>query len=358
MDTLRLRAIDRSLSFPALLTARTGSLLLRGRTPDPRPLIVRPGGMGDLILLCVAAERLGFDPREFYWVIERRSAVWARHLRLEYVCFDEGLVAQNWKLAGRFATVINSEQLFGLSQATALLACGRNSTLTCFDTNRAAAWADRQVPYDPDLTHETTAFEALLATGLNLARLPRGEAARPRASAATEKRIVGLAGLQSVTRAFSVGEWARFIHHWIGGEEFWIASSELDRPFARQLVARFPRQAQTFEGSFGELCGLVRNSPEVLTVDGGFLHIASYYGVPVTAIFTSSRATKWAPLAIGSRIVRRRDLDCQPCAWFAQVPQCPHHFLCKELDFGTHLGSIHPHPAPATHDRLLPLVRV
>jgi hypothetical protein len=59
-----------------------GSLLGRLRCLEGRPLILRPGGMGALILMCVVSEELGYDPREFFWVIERLGAApWAR-LRL------------------------------------------------------------------------------------------------------------------------------------------------------------------------------------------------------------------------------------------------------------------------------------
>jgi hypothetical protein len=125
MDPLRLRQIDSALWPAAAGVARLGSLLGRLRCVEGRPLILRPGGMGDLILMCVAAEELGYDPREFFWVIERRSSVWAQHLGLDYFCYDSELLGSHWRLAGRFTTVINSEQFFGLSQATALLACRR-----------------------------------------------------------------------------------------------------------------------------------------------------------------------------------------------------------------------------------------
>ena len=105
------------------------------------------------------------------------------------------------------------------------------------------------------------------------------------------------------------------------------------------------------------LCDLIRASEEVLTVDGGFLHIASYYGVPVTGLFTSGRDRKWAALSPGSRVVRRDDLPCRPCTWFGQVPHCTHNFVCKELDFAAHLRSIDPHGAPAANPGLLPVMR-
>jgi hypothetical protein len=338
MDTLALKYVDK-LWPGAALVAKLGSLG-RFQRRDPRPLILRPGGMGDLILLCVAAEQLGVNPRAFFWMIERRSKIWAKHLGLDYICYDEGFLAQHWRIAGRFSRVVNSEQLFGLSQATALLARARGGILTCFETNRAASWADRRVAYDADRTHEAVAFQDLLAAGLDI---PHKRATAPprrvRKHAPSEKPIVGIGGLQSHTRAFSEEQWSDAIRSWIGGRAFWIASSETDRMFAQRLQMRFTGQAQVFSGSFDQLCNLIRRSVEVFTVDGGFLHIASYYGVPSVSIFTSGRDRKWSPLAPGSCVIRRSDLACQPCTWFGQAPSCPNGLACKELNYEEHLGA-------------------
>jgi hypothetical protein len=334
MGPRTLKKIDDALWPAAVAVAKAGSFFLRARRQDPRPLILRPGGMGDLILLCVAAENLGCDPRRFFWVVERRSSVWARHLELDYLCYDDHTVTQHARIAGRFSVVINSEQRFGLSQATAALACGSGAMLTCFETNRAASWSDLRVPYDPDGTHEAVLFQNLLAAALHLpTRVSPEPPARPRMAPAVEKPIVGLGGLQSKSRAFSEEEWTRFILARIDRGSFWIASSETDRPVARRLALRFPGRAEVFEGSFDRLCGLIQRSEEVFTVDGGFLHIASYYGVPVTGLFTSGRDRKWAALGQGSRPLFRNGLACRPCVWFGQEPPCRHRFACKELAF-------------------------
>jgi hypothetical protein len=305
---------------------------MRFRGSDSRPVILRPGGMGDLILLTIAAEELGYDPKAFLWIIERRSRVWARHLGLHFLCYDEDFAHAHWRIAGRYVNVINTEQRFGLAQATALLACGRGSKLTCFDTNRAAKWASRVVSYDPDRMHETAAFQRILAAALQAdSRVVEAPAPRPRRVAADAGPIVGIGGLQAPSRAFSEEEWERLIRPWIGASPFWLASSEDDRPFARRLQARFPGQAQVFEQGFDALCERISRSEKVFTVDGGFLHIASYYGVPVTAVFTSGRAEKWRPLGAGSVILKRGGLECQPCTWFGQVSVCHAEYACRDI---------------------------
>jgi ADP-heptose:LPS heptosyltransferase len=333
MDALTLKRIDRAL-WPAAALARAVSLALRRRPLDSRSMILRPGGMGDLILLCVAIENLGRDPREFFWVIEKRSRIWARHLGLDHLCYNDRLFHQHWRIAGRFSTVVNSEQFFGLSQATAALACANRRALICFDTNRAAAFATVRVNYDPDKTHEAVSFQELLAAALKMpAPCSPEPPLRQRASPAAEPPVIGLSGLQSESRALSEEQWERFIQANVGSNRFWIASSDTDREMARRLAQRFPGRATVFERDFDALCDLIRRSEAVLTVDGGFLHIASYYGVRTIGVFTSGRDRKWAPLAPGSTMLMRRDLACRPCVWFGQIPPCPHKFACKEIPF-------------------------
>src|SRR5437667_394871 len=193
MRTLGLVRFDPWLWPAAVRLGRLASSLstVPHRTVQAKPLILRPGGMGDLILLCVAAEELGIDKRDFRWVIETRSAPWARHLGLDHVCYDEALLGTHWRAAGRYPLVINTEQRFDITS------------------------------------------------------------------------------------------------RWSGGRPIYITAAPLDRPFARRLADRLGASAELFEGDFDAVCELVRRSSDVLTIDSGFLHIASYYGVPVTSIFTS-----------------------------------------------------------------------
>ena len=116
----------------ALISAGTRRL----RPVDTRPLLVRPGGMGDLILLQVALEELGEDPRAHMWLVERRSASWARLQGLPHRCYDEGAAATLAAVAGRHRLVVNTEQRYGLAQAFARAAVTRGGRAAAFATNR------------------------------------------------------------------------------------------------------------------------------------------------------------------------------------------------------------------------------
>ncbi len=62
------------------------------------------------------------------------------------------------------------------------------------------------------------------------------------------------------------------------------------------------------------------------------VHVASYFNVPSTVIFTSGQDYKWAPLTPGSLVLKRKDLSCQPCNRFGQVPPCPNGLICRDAD--------------------------
>jgi ADP-heptose:LPS heptosyltransferase len=341
MDTQRLlKKLDPVVWWPAcVLGYFLGRLSFAAKRSD-RPLIIRPGGMGDLILLCIALEEEGLDGRRFQWLIETRSKKWADYLSLDYRCYDENLFRTLWGMAGRFPVVINSEQRFGLAQAAAEMAVARGGVTTAFVTNRGARLAVHPVPYDPYHTHETIAFRRLLQESLQLGPGNVVRTIRRRKHPATGKPLVGLGGLHAASRSLSEDQWFQLIRDWKGGREFFVVSDATDYAFAQRLAQRFPGQASAIAPPFAEMCRLVQTSAEVFTMDCGFLHIASYFGVPTTAIFTSQREEKWFPFSEQSAMIRRTDLPCQPCALFAQVPKCYHGFACKDLEYRAHKHSV------------------
>jgi hypothetical protein len=347
VDVIKLKTVDRWAWRPAAAIGELGALgaNILGSRPATHTLILRPGGMGDLILLTLAIEEMGLDPRSFDWLIEKRSELWAKRLGLRYLAYDRDPLRTHFTIAGAYARVINTEQRFGLSQATALLARRRGGQVSCFSTNLASARADLRVEYDPFEAHESVEFSRLIAAALT-EKLPRVQplSTRPlrsRRQGAEEGRWVAVGGLQSVTRALSVEHWARITRAWAQGEPVRVVAGPTDEEFARALIQVLPKELRSDARSspvlighdFDEVCQNIARASEILTIDGGLLHVASYYGVPTTVIFTSSREKKWAPLASGSRTLMTSGLSCQPCALFAQVPPCPNRYACREVEF-------------------------
>ena len=295
------------------------------------PLIIRPGGMGDLICADIALQELGRDARDFTWLIEKRSRPWARYRALPFLCYDEQpakVFGEIWRSSD---LVINTEQLFGFAQACALWAKARNGRIACFDTMRGARRADIIVPYDWRDIHETLAFAELFAAALGLPAPPCDRTPRARHFPVQLSPIVLVSGRQSPSRALSLERWLGLIRAWHRGRAFLVAAAPEDAGFADEIVQRSDGQAKRFQGNFHELCETIARSKEYLTMDGGPVHIASYFGVPGVVVFTSGRSRKWAPLGQGSRVLHRHDLPCQPCTKFGQVPPCPYQYKCLEI---------------------------
>ncbi len=330
-------AVPTSFLKPLDALLYPGACLFAASLPKPRhasdekPLVVRPGGLGDLVCADIALQELGRDARDFLWLIERRSQPWAAYRGLPHLCYDAGFATTLARTRGRHALVIDSEQFFGLAQATALLARSRRGRLVSFETVRGAPWADSTVPYDWDATHETVSFARLFGAALDLPEPLKPVRPRRRAYLASAPPLVLVAGRQSPSRRLDLDSWVALIAKWCRDRSFEIAAAPEDDAFAAQLGSRF-KKASRFTGSFEALCERIARSEEVFTVDGGGVHIASYFGVPALAVFTSGRDRKWHPLGEGSRILRRQDLPCQPCTKFGQVPPCPNAYACLKLD--------------------------
>jgi hypothetical protein len=336
-----LKKLDRFFWRPASIVGAVGSLFFKSVRKQSDTLIIRPGGMGDLILLVLAAEEMGEKPLDWDWLIEKRSESWAKLLGLKYTCYDRSTIQVHWQIAGRYARVLNTEQRFGLSQATALLARGRGGVVAGFSTNLAASTFDVVVEYDASSTHETVAFSRLLAAASQNKKPLTCRPARVRARAETQGKIVALGGLQAPSRALSADQWKSLINSWTEGASVCLVASPADEEFARSLAQKLTNVSAVVIGSdFQVLCNLLAQASDVLTVDGGSVHMAAYFGVPVTAIFTAGREQKWAPCSAGSRMIRTSGLACQPCTIFGQVPECPNSYACKSLDFRRDLKPI------------------
>lgn len=329
--TEQLKRFDRVGTPAACLAGDVLSRLGRRRTPDPRTLAVRPGGMGDLIAAQIAVEELGRDPRtDVLWIVERRSQAWARHAGLPHRCYDAGGAALLREIAGRHAVVVNTEQRFGLSHAVARAARATGGRVIAPSTNRAARWAE-PVPYDPYDEHETVAMRRLFAAAWDL---PLTAAPRPRVrrERSTGELVIAISGRQSASRSLPVATWAAIARAWAGERAIVVTGAPVDRAFADDLAASLGNRARREDFGFGALVERIATAEGLLTVDGGPVHIASYAGVPTRAIFTSGRDRKWAPLAEGSDIVRTSGLPCQPCTLFGQTPLCPNGLACQRLD--------------------------
>lgn len=330
MKTAIVRGLDAFL-YPEACFFLSG-LPKPARAPSTKPLVLRPGTLGELVCADIALQEIGLDSRDFNWLIDQRSSPWANFRGMAHLCYEDKPLKNSGKVWDRYSLVMNTEQFFGLPEAYAIMSRSQNGRLVSFETNRGKAWSDISVPYDWADRHETLEFARLFAAALDLPDVTRPRHARQRVVPASEPPLVLIAGLRSKSRQLSLDQWTALITKWHHNRSFLISGSPQDADFVAKLADRFKGLARPFTGSFDEWCEQISKSEEIFAMEGSGMQIASFYGVSTLAIFTSSREKKWHPLGEGSRLLRHHDLPCQPCNKFGQVPPCPFHYACLKLE--------------------------
>lgn len=316
----------RASAVVASLLAR----LAQGKTYDDRPVIIRPGGLGDLVVATAALENLGLRPSDFDWIIETRSAHWAEHLGLTYRCYDDRSIVDGLRWTGSKTCCVNTEQRYGLAGAFGRLLLASAGEQWGFSTNRAASTFAHVIEYEPVGMHELHAFQRLLGRAFKRSGAPA--VARARVEPAHDHTVVALAGSGHPSREWNANDWVQFIQRFVSSGSITLTAAPKDRALGKDIAERLGDICELHTGEWDQLCSTVRSARRVLTVDGGMVHVASYYGVPVDAIFTSSSDAKWRPWSSNSRIIKRTDIPCQPCNRFGTVPPCPWNLRCKDSE--------------------------
>lgn len=319
-----IQVIDR-IAWPTALLLSSVSRAVSRKTTNT-PVIVRPGGMGDLICLQMAIEHQGLDPLAFHYIVEKRSAVWAEHRKLSFEVISFRLLFK----VGKFNTVINSEQKYGISQIISNFIKSGHGSLTSFSTVRGARISDVLVAYNPTKIHETQYFTNLIAAALGL-EINSDDISREKHSnrIVHSGQSVAIGGNHAPSRSLSALQWDEIIRKWASNNLIEIVAGPQERGVAEEVALMDPSTRRTSVLSFDEMCQKISVSERVLANDGGLVHIASYYGVPTDVLFTSGIVEKWQSVVLGSTSVFDEKQLCRPCTLFGSTPACPLDFACK-----------------------------
>jgi hypothetical protein len=293
-----------------------------------RDLLVRPGGLGDTVILHLAVRALDLDPHSFTWLVGDRGRIWVDLQGLPATVHSDGSLALLREVAGRYDTVINTEQRFGLSQSLCRAASRTGGRVWCYATNRAAKADDSVVSYRSEGFHEVYEFMRLLGRAYSVDVPDRVDV--PRSHSADGPPVVALGGSHSASRDFRARQWMEWMDR-LKFDEVVVAHGPAESELADRLCEMAGARVIARSASFLQTVDEISRAPHMLTVDGGLLHVGSFYGIPTTAVFTAGRWDKWQPLAPGSQVIRRTDVGCQPCTLFGEMPVCHNALLCTRL---------------------------
>lgn len=299
-----------------------------------RMLFIRPGGIGDAVLLipAILAVRERYPQCRITVLAEQRNSAafsLCRHVgrtfRYDNAC---ELTAA---LRGEYDVVIDTEQWHRLSAVIARLA-GVPVSIG-FATNGRARMFTHRLPYSHD-DYETDSFFSLLE--------PLGIFERdgmtapfldvPESAAGVGKKLEGLPdkrfvcifpGASIPERRWGTGKFRELSLglNRIGYPVVVLGGGE-DSESGEVIVSGGTGLNLAGRTSLAETAAVLARSLLLVTGDSGLLHLAVGLGVPTVSLFGPGIEKKWAPRE-GCHVVLNRRLPCSPCTRFGSTPPCP-----------------------------------
>ena len=303
--------------------------------------VIRPGGIGDAVLLIPAILALKDtypDARITVLAEKRNGAIFTLCPAIDEIVHYDRLGELLSGLRGSYDVVIDTEQWHRLSAVVARMV--RAPVKIGFDTNERRRMFTHPIPYSHD-DYETISFAHLLEPlGIETVDVEMGTQFLSVPDAATGLAAGLLESLHGepfvvVFPGASIPE-----RRW-GAERFRRVAEVLSVFGIRIVVVggkEDRRQGEVIAGgglglnlagltSLSEAAAVIQRSSLLLGGDSGVLHIAVGLGIPTVSLFGPGMAKKWAPQ--GERhIVINKGLPCSPCTRFGTTPPCPVNVRC------------------------------
>lgn len=327
----------------ATITSHLPSISARPYLPPQRLLIIRPGGIGDAVLLSQLIASIKILNAKIHITVlaeQRNSGVFTLIPGVGKVwCYDCPTELMQ-VLRDRYDVVIDTEQWYHLSAVVARLV--RAPVKIGFGTNQRRRMFTHSMRYDQD-TYEADNFLALLKPlGLDChSDIGTVTLELPLESVSNASQLLKPLCSESFVVIFpgsSVPE-----KHW-GAEHYAKVAKQLGGNGYKVVVVGGHEDRIDGDKIFGddglnlagmttlpETAAVVARSCLLISGDSGVLHIAAGLGIPTVSLFGSSNERKWAPRG-EKHVVLNHNLPCSPCSKFGTTPPCPINVRCmKEI---------------------------
>jgi lipopolysaccharide heptosyltransferase II len=298
-----------------------------------RLLFIRPGGIGDAVLLApaiISLKKTYPDCQITILAEQRNAAIYTLVPGVAKVfCYDR-LYEFIQALRGRYDVVIDTEQWHRLSAVAARLI--RAPVKIGFDTNERRRMFTHGIRYDLGAYESDNFFALLKPLGVDSQRgigavsieLPlqsisrANELLQPLSSdsfvvifpgASIEEKRWGAERFRLVVKLLTEAGYQVVV---VGGQEDCTDGDVITSEAGMNLAGK-----TTLE----ETAAVIARSSLVISGDSGVLHIAAALGISTASLFGPSSESKWAPQ--GERhAVLSQHMPCSPCSKFGTMPPC------------------------------------
>lgn len=324
---------------------RMAVFLLPGPTVGPVPdgirsmLVIRPGGIGDAVLLVPALRALKEQyPTARITVLaeKRNSAVFSLCPVVDTILLYDRQSDLLQAVRGAYDVTVDTEQWHRLSAVIARMT--RSPVLIGYATNERARLFSHLVRYSHD-DYEATSFLNLLEPlGVQGRLMTERYLSIPDASAAVAAHLLAdlgdapfvtvFPGASIPERRWGVDRFHRVVR-WLSafGVQAVVVGGKDDRQQGEAIVAGGSGLNLAGRTSLVETAALIERSALLVSGDSGVLHIAVGLGKPTVSLFGPGRADKWAPRGERHIVINKR-LPCSPCTIYGTTPPCPQDAQC------------------------------
>lgn len=339
-----LKLFDRvfgKLFISLVLSFKKQQAAIKPDTPE-RVLFIRPGGIGDAVLLIPALQafKSSFPTATVDMLCEKRNAevfTMSDVVRQIYL-YDRGfdLIAC---LKNKYDTVIDTEQWHRLSAVVGYLT-GAHVRIG-FNTNERGNLFTYKHPYSHDV-YEVYSFFHLIEPLLQekpsfdedvpfieSPGLPERLSALLQKTSGNNQFIAIFPGASVEERRWGGENFGRTAEKFRKkGYQIVIFGSVCDSHDA-ETIKKYVHDSLDLTGktSLREVAGILKQCSLLITADSGLMHLAYATGTPTVSLFGSGIEKKWAPRR-EKHIVLNSHLDCSPCTTFGYTPRCHKQVEC------------------------------
>ena len=313
-------------------------------------LLIRPGGIGDAVLLIptILSLRAAFPKIQIDILAEKRnSQIFHLSPAVNSVyCYDQ-LADFRQVLTSRYDLVIDTEQWHHLSAIFARLIRSRQKI--GFGTNGRSKMFTDVVGYSHATYEVKSFFNLLQPLQLNSYQCATFPCLEVPVSVKTSAQLLGddvgdyvvlFPGASIQERRWGADRFsaltARFVEQ---GLKVVIVGGVEDSLAGEKIATAVPGAINlTGKTSLLETASLLQDSVLLVSGDSGILHIGVGLGIPTVSLFGPGIAAKWAPKGKSHRVINLQ-LPCSPCTQFGTTPACTIGAKCLQDISAEHVFS-------------------
>jgi ADP-heptose:LPS heptosyltransferase len=304
-------------------------------------LIIRPGGIGDALLLAPAINLLkgNYSDASITILAEKRNAGAFSLIPAvdKLFLYDRGTDLIHL-ICSRYDLVIDTEQWHRMSAVIARLV--PSFMKIGFATNERRRLFTHSVPYSHSVYEAQSFFDLLEPIGIketfdpssHFLSIPEtaGREIEQFSKSLQSPYVAIFHGASVKERRWNVAKFRALVNRLAdSGISSVIIGGEEDKLSGDELVSGTNALNLSGKTSIAGTAALIAGSRLLVSADSGVLHIGVGLGVPTVSLFGAGIADKWAPEGERHKVINR-NLPCSPCTTFGTTPGCSYDLRCLE----------------------------